>query len=139
MKTKVPVVFLPCSGIGHINRGYESFTIQCFENLKDSSEFKLILLKSAGLTSKNELNITCIKRDSKLADRIFKVFKLQKYWSEQISFCLSMLSAIIKYKPSLIYYSDTPSGKILWNFRKYFGFKYNLLLCNGAQNLRLLW
>lgn len=135
IEKKLPVVFLPCSGVGHINRGYESFTIQCFENLKDSNKFRLILVKSAGLTSENELNIRCIKRDSKLADQIFKFFKLKQYWSEQISFCLSMLPAIIKYKPSLIYYSDTPSGKILWYIRRFFGFKYNLLLCNGAPKL----
>ncbi len=133
--TKVPVVFLPCSGVGHINRGYESFTLQCFENLKDSKEFNLILLKSAGKTSKNEINILCIRRDSKLADRIFKIFKLKQYFSEQISFCIGMLPSIIKYKPSLIYYSDTPSGNIFAKLRKYFGFKYNLLLCNGAPKL----
>ncbi|MGI4729150.1 MAG: glycosyltransferase [Janthinobacterium lividum] len=135
IETKTPIVFLPCSGVGHINRGYESFTIQCFENLKDSKEFQLILLKSAGATSINELNISCIKRDSKLADRIFKILKLKPYWTEQISFCLSMLPVILKYKPALIYYSDTPFGKILWNFRKYLGFKYKLLLCNGAPKL----
>lgn len=134
-ETKTPVVFMPCSGLGHINRGYESFTIQCFENLKDSKEFRLILLKAAGTTSDNELNIPCIRRDSKLADRIFKIFKIKQYLTEQISFCLNMLPAIIKYKPSLIYYSDTPSGKILGELRKLFGFKYKLLLCNGAPKL----
>ncbi|RYY07287.1 MAG: glycosyltransferase [Sphingobacteriaceae bacterium] len=134
-ETQVPVVFMPCSGLGHINRGYESFTIQCFENLKDSKEFRLILLKAVGTTSTNELNIACIRRDSKMADRIFKIFKIKQYLTEQISFCLNMLPAIVKYKPALIYYSDTPSGKILEKLRKLFGFKYKLLLCNGAPKL----
>lgn len=131
-ETKIPVVFLPCSGLGHTNRGYEAFTLQCFEHLKDSKAFKLILLKSSGATSKNELSIGSIKRDSKFANTIFKFFKIKQYLLEQISFCVTMLPAILKYKPSLIYYNDTSLGKALWYVRKAFGFKYKLLLCNGA-------
>lgn len=129
---KLPVVFLPCSGLGHITRGYESFTLQCFEHLKGSKAFELMLIKSFGPTSKNVLSIGCIRRDSQFADIFFKLFKLKQYPLEQISFCLNMLPAIVKYKPSLIYYNDTALGKALWYIRKLFKFKYKLLLCNGA-------
>ncbi|RYE13383.1 MAG: hypothetical protein EOP34_08955, partial [Rickettsiales bacterium] len=129
---KLPVVFLPCSGLGHINRGYEAFTLQCFEQLKDSDLFKLILVKSYGVKSKNELSIGCIKRDSRFADIVYKYFKIRQYPLEQLSFCLNMLPSILKHKPSLIYYNDTALGKTLWYIRKIFRFKYKLLLCNGA-------
>ncbi|MBD2753301.1 glycosyltransferase [Spirosoma validum] len=129
---KTPIVFLPCTGLGHVNRGYESFSRECFEQLKDCKEFKLILLKAVGENTDNEIRVPCIHRNSKLSILIRRIFGVKEYWLEQGSFLISMLPLIIKYKPALIYYSDTVLGKLLWSVRKASNFNYNLLLSNGA-------
>ena len=41
-------VFLVCPGVGHVNRGYETFTRECFEALKADDRFDLFLFKGAG-------------------------------------------------------------------------------------------
>lgn len=129
---RLPVVFLPCPGVGHINRGYESFTIQCFENLKDATEFKLILFKSAGPTASNSINLPNIKRTSRFAKFLFKYVKFNAYWTEQITFFISLFPYVIKYKPDVIFYSDMGLGTLFYKTRKIFKFKYKILFSNGA-------
>ncbi|MDQ6812786.1 MAG: glycosyltransferase [Bacteroidota bacterium] len=132
MVRKKAVVFLACPGLGHINRGYESFTRECYDHLKTSSYFNLFLLKGAGRKTERELKIACIKRSSGFATFIKNIFRFNNYWLEQCSFALGMVPYLIRYRPSLIYYSDTALGKLLWYLRKLFRFKYKLLLSNGA-------
>ena len=54
---KISKVFLVCTGVGHINRGYESFAVECFEQLKISTKFELFLLKGAGKPQNHEIKI----------------------------------------------------------------------------------
>ncbi len=46
MRQQKPKVFLVCTGVGHINRGYESFSVECFEQLKVSDKFELFFIKN---------------------------------------------------------------------------------------------
>ena len=130
----IPKVFIVCTGVGHVNRGYESFTIECFENLKNTKEFELILLKGAGRESENQIQIPCVKRNSTTGTLLSKLLKKERYWLEQLTFFFGMLPALIRYKPSVIYYSDFILGTFLWQLRRIFKFKYKLIFCNGAPN-----
>jgi len=127
-------VFIVCPGVGHINRGYESFTIECFDKLKDANSFELFLLKGGGVSGQKQIKIACIKRNSGLAGFFGKIFGKEKYWVEQTTFLIGMLPAIIRHKPSVIYYSDFILGTLLFHLRRFFKFKYKLLFANGAPN-----
>ena len=129
-----PNVFIICTGVGHINRGYESFTIECFNELKKSSDFDLFLLKGGGKSNGRELKIPCIKRNTKLAFSISKATGKERYWIEQFTFLIGMLPQLFKYKPAVIYYSDFILGTFLFHLRRFFNFKYKLLFSNGAPN-----
>ncbi|MEO6520462.1 MAG: glycosyltransferase [Mucilaginibacter sp.] len=133
MKIK-PNVFIVCTGVGHINRGYESFTLECFNALKESPDFELFLLKGGGKSIQKEIKITCIKRNTKTAAFFSKVFGKNKYWVEQFTFLLGMLPYLFRYKPVVICYSDFILGTFLWHLRNFFKFKYKLLFSNGAPN-----
>ncbi len=133
VKTK-PIAFIICTGLGHVNRGYESFTKECYEALKGNTEFNLFLLKGGGKTNKCEIKISCIKRNSKVANLFCKLFKIEKYKLEQATFLLGMIPALIKFKPSVIFYNDFILGTYLWHLRKILKFKYKLLFSNGAPN-----
>lgn len=127
-------VFIVCTGVGHINRGYESFTKECFAALIENDEFNLYMLKGGGKSTNHELKIACIKRNSTAALLISKIIKKEAYWIEEATFLIGMLPALFRYKPSVIYYSDFILGTFLYHLRRFFKFKYKLLFSNGSPN-----
>ena len=127
-------IFIVCTGVGHINRGYESFTVECFNALRDNTQFDLFLLKGGGKSDGLEIKIPCVKRGGRLNGLIFDITKKEKYWVEQLTFFFGMIPSIIKHKPKVIYYSDFILGTFLWHLRRFFKFKYKLLFSNGAPN-----
>lgn len=127
-------VFIVCTGLGHINRGYESFTQECYDALKDTKAFKLYLIKGGGKSTGNEIVLPNLPRRNKATQLLTKVLRFDAYKIEQITFCLSLLSLIFKKKPVVIYYSDFWLGTYLWHLRKLLKLKYKLLFSNGAPN-----
>jgi len=75
-----------------------------------------------------------MQRNSPAASFIGKLIKKDTYWVEQVTFLIGMLSALVRYKPAVIYYSDFILGTFLFHLRKFFNFKYKLLFSNGAPN-----
>ncbi|OCX54553.1 hypothetical protein BEL04_09970 [Mucilaginibacter sp. PPCGB 2223] len=134
MSKSKPNVFIICTGVGHINRGYETFTIECFNELRSSPDFDLYLLKGAGPSADRELTIPCVERNSAAAARLAKATGHEKYWVEQFTFLIGMLPALIKYRPAVIYYSDFVLGTFLFHLRRFLKFKYKLLFSNGSPN-----
>ncbi|WP_298297709.1 glycosyltransferase [Hydrotalea sp.] len=133
MKNK-PVVFIVCTGVGHIRRGYESFTEECFAALKDAQGFKMYLLKGGGKSEKQAFRIPCVQRNTGLSKKIATWMRTEAYFVEQFSFLLAMMPLVIWYRPSVIYYSDFKLGTWLWQLRRFFKFRYKLLFANGAPN-----
>ncbi|MGI4751473.1 MAG: glycosyltransferase [Janthinobacterium lividum] len=127
-------VFIVCTGLGHINRGYESFTRECFDAIKDTQVFNLYLIKGGGKSTGREIALPNLPRQKKTAQFLARIFPFDAYTIEQISFCLSLLPLIVTKKPAVIYYSDFTLGTYLWHLRKYLNFKYKLLFSNGAPN-----
>ncbi len=127
-------VFIVCTGLGHINRGYESFTRECFDALKDTNHFDLYLIKGGGKSFKNEIVIPNLPRRKKVALFLARLFSADTYTIEQITFCIALLPQIILKRPAVIYYSDFTLGTYLWHLRKHLKFKYKLLFSNGAPN-----
>ena len=132
--TSKATVFLVCSGLGHINRGYESFTRECFDTLKGSEKFNLFLIGGGGKSVDNEIILPNLPRRGKFTVWLSKILRSEPYTVEQVTFCVSLLLLIIKKKPQIIYYSDFKLGTYLWHLRKHLKFKYKLLFSNGAPN-----
>lgn len=127
-------VFIVCTGLGHINRGYESFTRECFDALKEATDFKIYLIKGGGKSIGSEIALPNLPRRKKTVQLLAKILPTDAYTIEQATFCISMLPLIITKKPAVIYYSDFTLGTYLWHLRKYLKFKYKLLFSNGAPN-----
>ncbi|RYY08218.1 MAG: glycosyltransferase [Sphingobacteriaceae bacterium] len=127
-------VFIICTGLGHINRGYESFTRECFDAIKDNKEFNLYLIKGGGKRTDREIVLPNLPRRKKATQFLAKLFPFDAYTMEQITFCIALLPLIIFKKPAVIYYSDFTLGTYLWHLRKHLNFKYKLLFSNGAPN-----
>ena len=127
-------IWLICPGLGHINRGYETFSRQCFDTLRHSDKFEVYLYKGAGQNEPHEKALWCLKRNGTAAKWLAKLCKREPYFIEQFSFLLSILPALVFKKPAIIFYSDFHLGTWLWHWRKITGLRYKLLFCNGAPN-----
>jgi 1,2-diacylglycerol 3-alpha-glucosyltransferase len=130
--TKKDNVFLVCTSLGRVQRGYESFTDECFRALGDTEEFNLLLFGAKGLHYRNSYNLWNIWRDSWLAFFLNRVFGLNRYIIEQISYCFVLTFYIWRFRPKVIYYSDFPLGNYLFHYRRLFKLEYRLLFSNGA-------
>jgi 1,2-diacylglycerol 3-alpha-glucosyltransferase len=124
-------VFLVCPGLGHVIRGYETFTRECFEALRHDPNLDLVLYKGAGPASDGDRTAFCLKRNGALAKALGMAFRDGYYW-EQTSFGLSLIPAVVRHKPDVVYFSDGVVGNILWRWRRLTGARFKLLLSNGG-------
>ncbi|MFM6225481.1 MAG: glycosyl transferase, partial [Dolichospermum sp.] len=68
-------VFLICSGLGNVNRGFESFTQECFNALSQVPELDIILFKGGGESKKRQIVLWNFPRHSWLGINLGKFFK----------------------------------------------------------------
>ncbi|MBW4643780.1 MAG: glycosyltransferase family 4 protein [Goleter apudmare HA4340-LM2] len=125
-------VFLVCSGLGNTNRGYESFTQECFDTLSQDSKLDITLFKGAGKAAQKQIALWNLKRDSWAAIYLGQLIGKDAYYVEQLTFTLSLLPHIYQQQPDVIYFSDGIVGNILWHWRKRTGLGYKLLFSNGG-------
>jgi 1,2-diacylglycerol 3-alpha-glucosyltransferase len=131
MKLKV---FLICTGLGVINRGYESFTRECYECLKDEKDIDLKLFKGGGKTGRNEYVLPSFKREHKMTHFLSRISGKERYYLEQLSFFFFLLPYVFIKRPQVIYFSDFYLGCWLSHMRRWTGIKFRLLFSNGAPN-----
>lgn len=126
-------IALVACGLEHIQRGFESFTRELFDNYVDA-DAEVHLYKGSGKKIRNEFVIRALKRDSLL----LKIFKptskglYYRYKAECFTFAFMMLPYLIKGKYDLIHFSDNELGKALLILRKIFRLRYKILFSNGA-------
>ena len=125
-------LFLVCSGLGHINRGFESFTQECFDALSGEPELDVTLFKGGGPSDKKQVVLWNLPRNAPLTERLGRITDKGGYWLEQVTFTLSLLPHIAWQKPEVIYFSDCNIGNLLWHWRRLTRQSYKLLLSNGG-------
>ncbi len=132
---KTTKVFIVCSGLGHIKRGYESFNQECFKVLSTDSSLDITLFKGGGEAKKKEIPLWNLPRNSKAAIEFSKAIKKQPYWVEQFSFFISLLPHLQLAKPDVIYISDINLANFIRLWRDKTNQSYKLLFCNGGPVL----
>lgn len=125
-------VFIVCSGLGNTQRGFESFTQECFDALSQVSELDITLFKGGGESTASQITLWNFPRDSRLGTYLSKLTKRGSYYIEQLSFTLSLLPYIYREQPDIIYFSDITIGNALWHWRKNTRQSYKLVLSNGG-------
>ena len=105
-KEQVIKVFIICSGLGHIKRGYESFTQECFDALSQEPLLDVTLFKGGGKSSEKEIALWNFPRNAPLTQQIGRItdtlFGRGAYGVEQGSFFLSLLPHLYFKKPDVI-------------------------------------
>ncbi|MBD2184527.1 glycosyltransferase family 4 protein [Planktothrix sp. FACHB-1355] len=139
-------VFLLCSGLGNVQRGYESFFQECFSVLSQESSLDVTLFKGGGNSQEKSINLWNMPRSSWMAVKLGNLVKnlsefLKKgdyflkqegYFIEEASFVFSLLPFIQSQKPDVIYFSDDGLGYLLWHWRRLTKQNYKLLFRNGG-------
>lgn len=125
-------IFLICSGLGRVKRGFESFTQECFDTLFKDSSVDITLFKGGGKSSKKTRTLWNLPRDSWIAIQFGKVMGRSAYFIEQASFTFSLLPYIYREQPDVIYFSDGDVGSLLCHWRRLTKQRYKLLLSNGG-------
>ena len=126
--------FLVCSGLGHINRGYESFARECFDALRDHPSVRMTLYKGGGESSPDgrEVSLWNTPRDFRSADLLGKLLMNKGcFFSEQVTFVLSLLPHIVRHRPEVIFVSEPPTARLLWQMRRATRQHYRILFSNG--------
>ena len=125
-------IFSLCSGLSKIQRGFESFTQECFQVLSQDHALDITLFKGSGELSNQEIPLLNLSRQSWMAVQLGKVTRRDSYYIEQVSFTLSLLQHIYQQQPDVIYFSDGTIGNVLWHWRRLTQQTYKLLFSNGA-------
>lgn len=125
-------VFFSCSGVGIIDRGIETFFREAFDGLRDTDGLDVTLFKGAGEESAREKVLWNLPRTGNLAPLLGKVVRRNGYVVEQLSTFPSMMRAIRKHRPDIIFYSDSNLGFQLFRWRKQIGIPFRLLFSNGG-------
>ena len=125
-------IFLVCSGLGNVKRGFESFTQECFEALSQESCLDITLFKGGGKNQVHSITLPNIPRNTWLAKKLGKLIGRNSYFIEQISFAINLLPYIQFKQPDIIYFSDGNIGNLLWHWRRLTKQNYKLLFSNGG-------
>ena len=125
-------VFLICSGLGRVNRGYESFTRECFAALRGAPELDLTLFKGGGTAAEKEVVLWNLPRSHAFSLWFSQQTGRTSYLVEQLTFGLSLLPHIWRQQPDVVYFSDISLGKMLLHWRRLTRRKFTLLFRNGG-------
>jgi hypothetical protein len=124
-------VFLVCPGLGHVNRGYETFTRECFDALRGDPRLDLYLYKGDGPPADRERAVWCLKRDGAAAGLLGRAVR-DPYYIEQTTFALGLIPRILRRRPAVVYFSDGVVGNMLWRWQRKTRARFRLLLSNGG-------
>jgi 1,2-diacylglycerol 3-alpha-glucosyltransferase len=127
-------VFIVCSGLGRINRGFESFTRECFTSLSKEDSLEVFLFKGGGSSSKNESTVASFARDGAIAKFLGKITKRDPYLIEQFAFTAMLIPKILIQRPDVVFFSDVGIGNALWHFRRRTNATFSLVFSNGGPS-----
>lgn len=127
-----PKVFLVCSGLGHLRRGFESFTQECFDALVDEPALDLTLFAGGGKTRGRQIALWTLHRQEALTQWLGSVSGRGVYFIEQATFFLSLIPHLLLKKPNIVFFMDGNLGNMLWHWRRWTGASYKLLFSNGG-------
>ncbi len=128
MKTKVALL---SAGLGHVARGFETSAAEWFQAIKNDPRLEVRLF--SGGDYEQAVPVFNFHRDGAIAAALRRLHVIHDGCRlEQLSFSVGLLSELFRFKPDVIWVQETNLGLMLLKFRKWFGFKYKLMFCDGA-------
>lgn len=108
------------------------FFRDAFDGLRGTDGLDITLYKGAGEEKLDEHVLWNVRRTGRAARFLGTIIRRNSYIAEQLSTFPSMVRAIRKHRPDVIFYSDSNLGFQLFHWRKEIGVPFRLLFSNGA-------
>ncbi len=130
-------VFLVSTFLGHVNRGHEAFTRQCFDVLSKETSIDTILFKGGESSHGKEIALRSpLFNGSQTADKltksVAKLMRVKQNYLQQVLFFFSLLPYIAREQPDIIYLSEIKVTNLLGRWKRLSKQKYKILLSNGG-------
>lgn len=126
----IKIAFLS-AGLGNISRGFEISCRTWFDEVKNITDLDARLFSGGKITSATRVwnwsrngAVASFLRYSGLINDGCRL--------EQITFSFGFLLRLFFYSPHVIWLQEASLANMLLKFRKLFGFKYELVFCDGA-------
>jgi glycosyltransferase involved in cell wall biosynthesis len=135
--TAAPVrVFLPCTGLGRVQRGFEAFTRECGRVLAADRRLDVTVFGGGGDLLPDERDTWNLPRDQAAARLVGTVIGYDAYFVEQMSFFAGFVTALALQKPDVVYFGDINLGNACWHWRRVTRQRFRLLYYNGGATTR---
>jgi 1,2-diacylglycerol 3-alpha-glucosyltransferase len=134
MAERIPVL-IACSGLSHVQRGYEVSLQGAFDELRERPELDLHLCKGSGPRAPREHRVPVIKRSAPVAGWVARLTRGSPYVVEQATFMPGLLRVIRGFeRPPVVLHSDWQVSFWLSRWRRRAGAPCVLLYRNGGPN-----
>ena len=134
--SKVISAFIVCSGLGHVHRGFESFSLELRDALRGESTVRVRLYGGSRPTGGSDLHVVpCLRRDWKLTRFVAAATRRGQYQIEQLTFAIGLVPEIRRHRPDVVYFSDLLVGRTLARLRHRGLISTRLLFCNGGPDV----
>lgn len=120
-------VFVPCTGLGRERHGFETFTIDCANALREDARLDISVFAGARVDELPARVLWNVPRTSRMAAWLGLLHRRGPYFSEQLTFFLSFLPHLVRGKPDVVYFADLHLGNLCWYWRRLSGQRYRLL------------
>jgi len=138
MKKNSPNIFLVCTGLGRVQRGFESYTHDLAQKIHGSecTDIKVLVFSGGRLkdTRYNNVAIPNVSRNSVWLRRL-KISSDNAFGLEQASFFIFFLPYLFWKKPKAIYLGEYSLYCYLFKARRFFKLNFSLILYTGGQTI----
>ena len=129
-------VFFPCTGLGHEQRGFETFTRECAAALAPDPTLTVSVFGGGGALEDGERAVLNLPRSGWGARTFASLLNRDPYFVEQATFFAGFLPALVTGAPDLVYFADLNLGNACWHWRRLSGQRFRLLFYNGGATTR---
>lgn len=126
-------VWLICTGLGNIRRGYEAYVQDLYNLITDEPEYEILLLKGGGDSHGNEKRIWNLGRQSRINKLFSTMLRKSTIYIEYATFAIGMIRMLVMNNPACIYVVDFSIYKFLFLWRKRSGQNFKLISFTGGH------
>ncbi len=120
-------IALVCTSLGYSWRGFERFSLELFDLVKEELPITLFGCRSNGRP--NEISLPCLKHDRFL--RFLQGKTRDNYYFQQFSYALSFIPFVVWHEYDIVHCSEPALGHFLFHAKRKFKFRYKLLFTDG--------
>jgi len=127
-------IFVLCSGLGNIKRGFEAYSRDLYERLKEAN-YDVFLASGGRESDSRELRIAHLNRASLGAKTLSVLVGKHPFVIQNITFCFGILMSLLRYKPLVLYLGEPVLYHWLIKWRKWSGQSFTMIFFTGGRTI----